>query len=103
MFPRRLTGATLKLALRTVSPLLEQRSIRRGALQLMASNNTDETTLMRFSGHRRVETLRRYLNWNTVNSLVQSQMRKSAEVLNPGTAKPAKASRPRRKQKAGSH
>ena len=76
LFPRRLTGASLKMALREVSPELEQRSIRRGALQLMASNNTDEETLMRFSGHRRVETLRRYPNWNTVDSrLIHSQPR----------------------------
>ena len=86
LFPRRLTGESLKLALRAISPDLEQRSIRRGALQLMAANNTDEATLMRFSGHRRVETLRRYLNWNTVNSLVQRQMKGSAVVLTPAAA-----------------
>ena len=92
MFPRRLTGASLKLALREVSPKLEQRSIRRGALQLMAANNTDEATLMRFSGHRRVETLRRYLNWNTVNSRVQQEMSSTAKVLtNPKRSRPRRA------------
>ena len=95
LFPRRLTGASLRVALREVSPELEQRSIRRGALQLMASNNTDEETLMRFSGHRRVDTLRRYLNWNTVNSLVQSKMSKSAAILTPPTA--PEPNRPKRR------
>lgn len=92
LFPRRLTGRSLKEALRTIDPSLEQRSIRRGALQAMASHGTSEETLMRFSGHKRVETLRRYLNWNAVNSKVQSEMVNSAQhiVLDPRRRTPQK-------------
>ena len=74
LFPRHLTGSSLKNALRTVDATLEQRSIRRGALQTMAQNGASEETLMRYSGHTQVATLRRYLNWNAINSKVQKEM-----------------------------
>ena len=43
---------------------LEQRSLRRGAIQALAKSPgiTDEV-LMMFSGHTQVATLRRYLSW----------------------------------------
>lgn len=91
LFPRRLTGATLKEALRTVDTALEQRSIRRGALQAMARKGVSEELLMRFSGHKRVETLRRYLNWNAVNSKVQREMEAAAATLTCSTTTPAQA------------
>lgn len=81
MFPRHLTGDSLKVALRAVDKSLEQRSLRRGALQTMASNGVSEETLMRYSGHTQVATLRRYLNWNTINSKVQEEMVQSGKAL----------------------
>ena len=86
MFPQSMQGSDLCKALRTINPKYEQRSIRRGALQTMASHGTDEETLMRFSGHTQVGTLRRYLNWNTINSKVQADMEKAAASLLPNTA-----------------
>lgn len=74
LFSLGLKGSTIKDTLRAAHPQLEQRSIRRGALQAMANNNASEETLMRFSGHTNVTTLRRYLNWNLVNSKVQKEM-----------------------------
>lgn len=74
LFPRHLTGSSLKNALRTVDVSLEQRSIRRGALQAMAARGVSEETLMHYSGHTQVGTLRRYLNWNAINSKVQKEM-----------------------------
>ena len=38
LFPKSCTGAMIKTALRTINPVLEQRSLRRGSLQLLASS-----------------------------------------------------------------
>lgn len=81
LFPHHLTGSSLKDALRKVDKSLEQRSIRRGALQTMAQNGASEETLMRFSGHTQVATLRRYLNWNAINSKVQEEMVSTGKAL----------------------
>ena len=64
LFPKEVKGHLLRNALRRADPALEQRSLRRGSLQLLASVTgiTDETLLL-FSGHSSVKTLRRYLNW----------------------------------------
>lgn len=56
-------GKGVAAALKRVDPQLEQRSLRRGALQAMAEKGVDESVLMSFSGHRRVDTLHRYLDW----------------------------------------
>lgn len=91
LFPRHVTGKSLKDALRRIDPSLEQRSIRRGALQAMALCDVDEETLMRYSGHTQVSTLRRYLNWNAVNSKVQKEMTKAGKPLvAPKPARPRK-------------
>lgn len=81
MFSQAVKGSTLCMALRQVSPDLEQRSIRRGALQCMAKAGVTEETLMRFSGHTQVSTLRRYLNWNAVNTKVAQEMQSAGEAL----------------------
>ena len=81
LFPRHVTGKSLKEALRHIDPELEQRSIRRGALQAMALCDVDEETLMRYSGHTQVSTLRRYLNWNATNSKVQKDMTEAGKPL----------------------
>jgi hypothetical protein len=61
IFPQ-VSGEDLKLALRRANPLLEQRSIRRGALQHLAVEGklTDEQ-LLHYSQHRSIQTLKRYL------------------------------------------
>ena len=44
-------------------PQAEWRSVRRGALTMLARSGCDLQTMLNFSGHRRVETLLRYLDW----------------------------------------
>jgi integrase len=90
LFPNHVTGKSLKDALRRIDPSLEQRSIRRGALQAMAMCGVDEETLMRYSGHTQVSTLRRYLNWNAVNSKVQKEMTEAGKALVRKAASPRK-------------
>jgi integrase len=60
--PERL-GPQVKVALRRVSPTLEQRSLRRGALLHMAKTGVPATVLMEYSGHTTERMLRRYLSW----------------------------------------
>jgi integrase len=76
------TGVDIKIALRRSHPELEQRSLRRGALQTLACapGITDEL-LMEFSGHTRVATLRRYLNWGKAAPHLQQEMRRAAGGL----------------------
>ena len=65
LFPRDFKGSLIKDSLRRGgNTALEQRSLRRGSIQALATapNMTDEL-LMLFSGHQSVNTLRRYLNW----------------------------------------
>lgn len=90
LFPRHVTGNSLKDALRHIDPELEQRSIRRGALQAMALCDVDEETLMRYSGHTQVSTLRRYLNWNAMNSKVQKEMTEAGKPLVKKPTRPRK-------------
>lgn len=83
LFPESLTGEKLRKSLKAINPELEQRSIRRGSLQTMSKAGVVEETLMRFSGHTQVATLRRYLNWNQVNTHVQEIMAEAAVSLLP--------------------
>jgi hypothetical protein len=78
-------GKVVATALKQADPELEQRSIRRGALQHMASDGeTSEETLMMFSGHRRVETLRRYLDWGKKHALREGRGKAAAASLGGG-------------------
>jgi hypothetical protein len=52
----------LLTALRTEDSALEQKSLRRGALQYLASIGADEETLLHFSTHSEKKMLRYYLN-----------------------------------------
>jgi hypothetical protein len=65
LFPdgHRTFGRLVNLALRTANPEFTVRALRRGALQAMAHAGVPTETLMTFSGHKRVDTLLRYLNW----------------------------------------
>ena len=77
----------LRDAMRKVEARLELRSIRRGALQQMAKQ-IDEKAMMLISGHKRVNTLRRYLDWgmrsekrlNEMTSLTAAVWDKAEEV-----------------------
>jgi integrase len=53
----------MRAALRMSNPTLNTRAIRRGALQTMAKAGVPTETLMMFSGHTNVETLKRYLDY----------------------------------------
>lgn len=83
VFSNALKGHTLRVGIKRVCPDLEQRSMRRGALQNMARSGVSEETMMNYSGHTRVQTLRRYLNWNSINSAVQVSMQKAGATLVP--------------------
>jgi integrase len=56
-------GSQLKDALRMVDPALEQRSLRRGAIQALAATGMTDEELLHYSGHSSVHMLRRYLNY----------------------------------------
>ena len=66
-----LTEDLLTLIRAVGSPALRQSSIRRGALQRMATLGASEEDLMHFSGHTNVRTLRRYLGWNKVSATAE--------------------------------
>ena len=77
-------------ALRRISSDLENRSLRRGALQALAISGVDEPTLLLFSGHVLVSTLRRYLAWGAIGSEKKDKMINAATVLHgSGTPEPA--------------
>jgi integrase len=63
-----LTGDLLALIRSVGGPAMRQSSIRRGALQRMATLGASEEDLMHFSGHTNTKTLRRYLGWNKVSA-----------------------------------
>jgi hypothetical protein len=80
-------GKQVAAALKQVDVELEQRSIRRGALQHMATDGTTtEDVLMMFSGHKRVETLRRYLDWGKKHALREGRGKAAAASLAGGRA-----------------
>jgi hypothetical protein len=56
-------GKNVTAALRLGHMELEQRSLRRGALQTMADKGVSEEVMLQFSGHTTVAMLRRYLDW----------------------------------------
>jgi hypothetical protein len=66
----RLVGVEAKkrllAALRREDPRLEAKSIRRGAAQALSVAGVPEATIMLFTGHTRVATLRRYLNYGVI-------------------------------------
>lgn len=61
-------GADLKIALRRAHPQLEQRSIRRGAIQTLAASGLADLELLHYSGHTNVVMLRRYLNFGKLSA-----------------------------------
>jgi hypothetical protein len=78
-------GREVTAALRKVDKTLEQRSIRRGSLQAMASDAaTEEATLLHFSGHTNLPMLRRYLEWGRRGEKRAQESRRAAEALQRG-------------------
>jgi hypothetical protein len=59
----------------------ELRSVRRGSLETMAKAGASLETLMTFSGHKRVETLLRYLRWGLVAETTAIPARRAARAL----------------------
>jgi len=64
---RGVKGSQIKDALRRANPKLEQRSLRRGAIQALAATNLKDEELLHYSGHTNVTMLRRYLNFGKVS------------------------------------
>jgi len=60
-------GSHIKEALRRANPKLEQRSLRRGAIQTLAATNLSDEELLKYSGHTNVQMLRRYLNFGKLS------------------------------------
>ena len=77
------SSAQVRDALRTVDRRLEQRSLRRGALQTLARAGVEEHDLLHFSGHTTLAMLRRYLDWGRVNNRRAEQQANYADALAP--------------------
>ena len=60
-------GSQIKDALRRANAKLEQRSMRRGAIQALAATGLKDEELLHYSGHTNVIMLRRYLNFGKVS------------------------------------
>ena len=62
LFPG-LSGEAIKRAVRRAHPRLEQRSVRRGAIQTLAATGMEDAEILHYSQHRSLDTLRRYLDF----------------------------------------
>ena len=74
------TGPHLKLALRTADSALEQRSIRRGALQTLAALGMPLSTPLLFSGHSTEKMLLRYLGHGRMAAVQRNEMISVADM-----------------------
>ncbi len=81
LFPKELTTAEVLRQLRRVDTMLECRSIRRGAIQTMATAGIPEPIIMMISGHTQPQTLKRYLNWGRQGLLALEQMTEASKEL----------------------
>jgi len=69
----------LNRALQASDVTLTCRALRRGAAQAMAADpNVTEETIMTLTGHKKKETLHRYLGWNKTNENEHSAAQKAA-------------------------
>eukprot|EP00760_Papus_ankaliazontas_P009983 PhM_4_TR14170/c6_g3_i3/m.47363 len=73
--------STLRTAMRKYNARYELRSPRRGALCHMADRGCPMKLLLQFSGHKRKETLLRYLNWGWHHGDVRKKATKYASYL----------------------
>jgi hypothetical protein len=68
-------------AVRRVDPALGTRSVRRGALQRLASTGLTDEELMAYSQHKCVQTLRRYLDFGWESGEGRARARKAKRIL----------------------
>jgi integrase len=80
-FPKGVGCPAVLGALRRVSPTLECRSIRRGALQGLAAAGVSEEVLLSLSGHASAKTLRRYLMWGKLGLARMEAMSEASKKL----------------------
>lgn len=84
---RKQFGSRVKESLRKdvardgMNQLLEQRSLRRGALQTMANAGVAEDVLLTFSGHKDVKMLWRYLGWGIHRGAMHAKATLAAAAL----------------------
>jgi hypothetical protein len=71
-------GPLVNLALRSANPTFTVRALRLGALQAMSRAGVPLETLTLFSGHKRQDTLLRYLNWGAEAGERSEQARTAA-------------------------
>jgi hypothetical protein len=66
------------LALQKANPLIDNRAVRRGSLQVMAKAGVPDATLMLFSGHKSSDTLQRYLNLGAASGSREEESKAAA-------------------------
>lgn len=74
-------GNHIKVALRRAHPRLEQRSLRRGAIQTLAASGLSDEELLKYSGHTNVQMLRRYLNFGKLTGEGRRLQRQAEPLL----------------------
>jgi hypothetical protein len=79
LFPASLKDSAITTPLKKAG--IEQRSIRRGALQAMAADKVAPETLMNFSGHTSINTLNRYLDFGKKRADLSSTSTAAARSL----------------------
>jgi integrase len=77
----------MRASLKHNDAALTTRSIRRGALQAMALQGVDADTLMHFSGHKNLDTLKRYLDWGRLFAKETQAAHDAAKHLSTTTLK----------------
>ena len=83
-------AAAINVALKRISTCFTTRSLRRGALQALATGRTNDgqrvglATVMGYAGHRREETTMRYLDWKRLFGDAADKGQAAAELLAPG-------------------
>ncbi|HIE69288.1 MAG TPA: site-specific integrase [Planctomycetes bacterium] len=81
----------LLMAMRSVQPQANQRSLRRGAVTRLAATGATEEELRDFTNHRSNEMLNRYLGWKAQNTGVSTASTRVAKAaLNAPPAKTPK-------------
>lgn len=83
----RVQGNHIKESIRRANPKLEQRSLRRGAIQTLAATGLSDEELLKYSGHTNVQMLRRYLNFGKLSGEGRRLQSQAAPLLlnNPAT------------------
>lgn len=79
LFPLALKDTAITTPLKAAG--IEQRSIRRGALQIMAAQKVPPAVLMNFSGHTSEKTLNRYLDFGKKRADLQEASMIAAKAL----------------------